>query len=153
MLRNYEFRLALQQNFGPPGFPLLQILKQSIFGENMIFRLYEVITNSTQKKTGCFPSSFRTSNSNDTNLNGVPLPKHISDTLYASIIRTYKDAFTLSPKSTMSMKWALADDMNSTLRRRRSFRMDWTPKAKRKTNSSSLKRSSSMRESYRGSVT
>ena len=119
----------------------------------MIFRLYEVITNRTQIKTGCFPSSFRTSNSNDTNLNGVPLPKHISDTLYASIIRTYKDAFTLSPKSTMSMKWALADDMNSTLRRRRSFRMDWTPKAKRKTNSSSLKRSSSMRESYRGSVT
>ena len=153
MLKNYEFRLALQQNFGPPEYLLLQILKQSIFVETMIFRLYEVITNRTQIKTGCFPSSFRTSNSNDTNLNGVPLPKHISDTLYASIIRTYKDAFTLSPKSTMSMKWALADDMNSTLRRRRSFRMDWTPKAKRKTNSSSLKRSSSMRESYRGSVT
>ena len=87
-------------------------------------------------------------------LNGVPLPKHISDTFYASIIRTYKDAFTLSPKSTTNMKWALAADMNNPLRSsKRIFRTDWTPKARRKSSVISVKRSFSMKENRRESVT
>merc|ERR1719318_1440325 len=55
----------------------------------------------------------------------VLLPKYVSDSCYASICRIYQEAFTLSPKSTASMKWASLGGMELNPNFQRAMGRGW----------------------------